>query len=406
VADTLLFGGLAVNLVTDAMERYLSGGAWIRKIFEQGLELKKKYGEEAVCDFSLGNPDLPPPAVIGECLADLASQMDRPFALGYMPNPGYPEVRAALAEHLAREQNAPVAPGDLLLTCGAAGGINVFFRSVLTPGDEVMCPSPYFVEYDFYAANHGGKLTPVPTKPGVFDLDIAAMEAAITPRTRVVMINSPNNPTGQVYDEATLRELAAMLTRKSEGRERPIYLLADEPYRFLAYDGVVVPAVLPLYPYSVVIGSFSKSLSLPGERVGYVVVSPLLPGREKLVAAMVFANRILGFVNAPAVGQALLLKALGQEVDRTIYERRRKAMAGVLSRAGYEFFMPRGSFYFFPKSPDPDEVAFISRLADERVLAVPGRGFGLPGYFRLAFCVDEAVINRSEAGFAKVIRGV
>ncbi|MYL84290.1 pyridoxal phosphate-dependent aminotransferase [Desulfovibrio aerotolerans] len=394
-----------MKLVTEQMEQFLAGGAWIRRIFEYGLELKKQYGEDAVCDFSLGNPDLPPPAVVGECLADLAGQADKPFAFGYMPNPGYPAVRAALAGHLATEQNCAVAADDLLLTCGAAGGINVFFRSVLTPGDEVICPIPYFVEYSFYAGNFGGVLKPVATKPETFELDIAAIEAAITPRTRVVMINSPNNPTGQVYSEATLRELAAMLTRASAGRERPIFLLADEPYRFLAYDGIEVPPVLPLYPYAVVIGSFSKNLSLPGERVGYVVVSPLMEGREQLVAAMVIANRILGFVNAPAVGQALLLRALGHAVDRTVYARRREAMAGVLTRAGYEFTMPRGAFYFFPKSPDPDELVFLDRLSAERVLAVPGRGFGLPGYFRLAFCVDEAVINRSEAGFVRARRG-
>ena len=390
-----------MKLVTEQMEQFLAGGAWIRRIFEHGLELKKQYGEDAVCDFSLGNPDLPPPAVVGECLADLAGQADKPFAFGYMPNPGYPAVRVALAGHLATEQNCAVAAEDLLLTCGAAGGINVFFRAVLTPGDEVICPIPYFVDYGFYAGNFGGVLKPVATKPETFELDIAAIEAAVTPRTRVVLINSPNNPTGQIYSEATLRELAAMLTRVSAGRERPIYLLADEPYRFLAYDGIEVPPVLPLYPYAVVIGSFSKNLSLPGERVGYVVVSPLMEGRERLVAAMVVANRILGFVNAPAVGQALLLRALGHAVDRTIYARRREAMAGVLTRAGYEFAMPQGAFYFFPKSPDADELVFLDRLSAERVLAVPGRGFGLPGYFRLAFCVDEAVINRSEAGFVR-----
>ena len=394
-----------MKLVTDQIEGFLSGGAWIRKIFEQGLELKKKYGEDAVCDFSLGNPDLPPPVVVGECLADLACRMDKPFSLGYMPNPGYPEVRAALAAQLSKEQGLPIAASDLLLTCGAAGGINVFFRAVLTPGDEVICPAPYFVEYDFYVGNHGGILKAIPTKPDTFELDIPAMEAAITPRTRVLMINSPNNPTGQIYGEDTLRELAAMLTRHNKGRERPIFLLADEPYRFLAYDGVTVPSVLPLYPYSLVIGSFSKNMSMPGERVGFVVVSPEMPGRETLVAGMVFANRILGFVNAPALGQSLLLRALGQEVDRTIYERRREAMAGVLTRAGYEFFMPRGAFYFFPKSPDPDELVFLDRLAKEFVLAVPGRGFGMAGYFRLAFCVDEAVILRSEAGFTKARKG-
>jgi aspartate aminotransferase len=394
-----------VKLVTEQIEGFLSGGAWIRKIFEQGLELKKRYGEDAVCDFSLGNPDLPPPPVIGECLAELSGQMDQPFSLGYMPNPGFPEVRAALAAHLCREQGASVKPEDLLMTCGAAGGLNVFFRAVLAPGDEVVCPAPYFVDYGFYAGNHGGTLVPVPTTPDTFELDIAALEAAITPRTRVLLINSPNNPTGQIYGGQALGALAAMLERQNQGRERPIFLVADEPYRFLTFDGAVVPSVLPLYPYSLVIGSFSKNLSLPGERIGFVVVSPLMPGREKLVAGMVFANRILGFVNAPTIGQSFLLRALGQEVDRTVYERRRKAMAGVLTRAGYEFFMPRGAFYFFPKSPDADELVFLDRLAKERVLAVPGRGFGLPGYFRLAFCVDEAVILRSEAGFTKAIRG-
>lgn len=394
-----------MKLVTEQIEGFLSGGAWIRKIFEQGLELKKQYGDEAVCDFSLGNPDLPPPPVIGACLADLAKQVDRPFSLGYMPNAGYPEVRQALARHLTEEQGVPLETGDVLLTCGAAGGINVFFRTVLTPGDEVLCPAPYFVEYDFYVGNHGGILKAIPTKPDTFELDIPAMEAAITDRTRVVMINSPNNPTGQVYSEATLRELAAMLSRRSQGRERPIFLLADEPYRFLAYDGLTVPSVLPLYPFSLVVGSFSKNLSLPGERVGFVAVSPDMPGRERLVGGMIFANRILGFVNAPAIGQHLLLRALGQGVDRHIYERRRQAMADVLSRTGYEFFMPRGAFYFFPKSPEPDELVFLERLTRERVLAVPGRGFGMAGYFRLAFCVDEAVIARSEAGFARARRG-
>lgn len=394
-----------MKLVTEQIEKFLSGGAWIRKIFEQGLELKKRYGEEAVCDFSLGNPDLPPPAVVGKCLAELAGTMDRPFALGYMPNPGYPEVRTALAAQLTTEQGVPLEAEDVLLTCGAAGGINVFFRTVLNPGDEVICPSPYFVEYAFYAGNYGGVLKAIDTLPDTFDLDIPAMEAAITDRTRVVMINSPNNPTGQVYSRDTLAALAAMLTRKNAGRDRPIFLLADEPYRFLTYGGAEVPSVLPLYPYSLVIGSFSKSLSLPGERVGFVAVSPEMPDRQQLVAGMVFANRILGFVNAPALGQSILLKALGQGVDRAIYERRREAMAGVLRRTGYEFFMPRGAFYFFPKSPDPDELVFLDRLAKEFVLAVPGRGFGMPGYFRLAFCVDEAVIARSEAGFAKARRG-
>ncbi|KUG27189.1 biosynthetic aromatic amino acid aminotransferase alpha [hydrocarbon metagenome] len=390
-----------MRLLTREMDGYLAGGAWIRKIFELGLELKKQYGEDAVCDFSLGNPDLPPPPAVGRRLAEIAAAADRPFAFGYMPNPGYPAVREALAGYIGRQQHCVISPGDLVVTCGAAGAINIFFRAVLEPGDEVICPSPYFVEYGFYAGNSGGVLVPVPTRAGDFGLDVAAIAAAVTDKTRAVLVNSPNNPTGQVYPAEDIAALAAALTELSRGRESPIFLVADEPYRFLTYDGCAVPPVLPASPYSLVVSSFSKNLSLAGERVGFVAVSPDMPEREKLVAGMVFANRIMGFVNAPAIGQAVVLGALDAQVDTSVYTRRRDAMAGVLSRTGYEFFMPRGAFYFFPKSPIPDEVAFVSKLAEHRVLAVPGRGFGMPGYFRLAFCVDEAVILRAEEGLAK-----
>jgi aspartate aminotransferase len=383
------------------MDGYLAGGAWIRTIFELGLELKKKYGEDAVCDFSLGNPDLAPPPEVGKSLAGIAAVADRPFAFGYMPNPGYPKVREALAGYVSRQQDCAVSAADLVVTCGAAGAINIFFRAVLEPGDEVICPAPYFVEYGFYVANSGGTLKPVPSRAGDFGLDVAAIAAAVTDKTRAVLINSPNNPTGQVYPAGEIAALAKALAELSAGRERPIYLVADEPYRFLTFDGIAVPPILPAYPYSLVVSSFSKNLSLAGERVGFVAVSPDMPDREKLVAGMVFANRIMGFVNAPAIGQAVVLGALDAQVDTSVYARRRDAMAGVLSRTGYEFFMPRGAFYFFPVSPIPDEVAFVSRLAEHRVLAVPGRGFGLPGYFRLAFCVDEAVILRAEAGLKK-----
>ncbi len=395
-----------MRLLSREMDGYLAQGAWIRSIFELGLELKKKYGEDAVCDFSLGNPDLPPPAVVGESLSDLAGNAGRPFIFGYMPNPGYPQVREALAGYVSREQGVAVGSQDLLVTCGAAGGLNIFFRAVLEPGDEVICPTPYFVEYGFYVANSHGVLRPVPSREGDFGLDVAAIAAAVTDKTRAVLINSPNNPTGQVYPAAEITALANALTELSKGRERPIYLVADEPYRFLTFDGVTVPSVLPAYPYSVLVSSFSKNLSLAGERVGFVAVAPDMPGKEKLIGGLVFANRIMGFVNAPAIGQAILLKALGSQVDTSIYTRRRDRMAEVLTRTGYEFFKPRGAFYFFPKSPIPDEVAFVNALAGHRVLTVPGRGFGLPGYFRLAFCVDEAVILRAEEGLAKARAGI
>jgi len=392
-----------MQILSNQVKSYMDRSSWIRRMFEAGIELKKKFGEDAVCDFSLGNPDLPPPSCVCQGLRDMAEEAAAPFAFGYMPNFGYPAVREALAKHVSVEQGVAVSPDCLVLTCGAAGAINTFFRAVIEPGDELLCPAPYFVEYGFYVENHGGVLKSAPAKAGTFDLDVAALEAAITDKTRVLLINSPNNPTGVVYPKQTLMELAAMLTRKNIGRARPIFLLADEPYRFLAFDGAEVPSLLPLYPYTVVVSSFSKNLSLPGARVGYALVNPAMPGKDELVGGIILANRILGFVNAPALGQQLLLKVLGTQVDAGIYAKRRDAMRRVLDAAGYQYPVPRGAFYFFPQAPGGDDVAFVSALVEERILAVPGKGFGCPGHFRLAFCVGEEVINRSAQGFKRAM---
>jgi len=395
-----------MQILSSQVKSYMDRSSWIRRMFEAGIELKKKFGEDQVCDFSLGNPDLPPPACVCQGLHEIADESGKPFAFGYMPNFGYPDVRAALAEHVSREQGVAVAPDCLVITCGAAGAINTFFRAVIEPGDELLCPAPYFVEYGFYVENHGGVLKSAPAKPGTFDLDVDALEAAITDKTRVLLINSPNNPTGVVYPEATLKALAAMLMQKNEGRARPIFLLADEPYRFLAFDGMSVPSLLPLYPYTVVVSSFSKNLSLAGARVGYALVNPAMPGKDELVGGIILANRILGFVNAPAMAQKLLLKSLGSQVDVGIYAARRDAMRQVLDAAGYQYPLPRGAFYFFPAAPGGDDVAFVNLLVEERILAVPGKGFGCPGHFRLAFCVGEDVINRSAEGFKRAMAKV
>lgn len=390
-------------ILSAQVQDYMSRSSWIRRMFEAGIELKKKYGAENVCDFSLGNPDLPPPACVCQGLREIADEADAPFAFGYMPNFGYPHVREALAREVSREQGVAVDPTCLVITCGAAGAINAFYRAVIEPGDEVLCPSPYFVEYAFYVENHGGRLATAPAKPGSFDLDVDALEAAITDKTRVLLINSPNNPTGVVYPRETLVALAEMLKRKSAGRARPILLLADEPYRFLAFDGVEVPSLLPLYPHTVVVSSFSKNLSLAGARVGYALVNPAMPEKDELVGGIILANRILGFVNAPALAQKLLAKALGSQVDVNIYASRRDAMRKVLDDAGFVYPLPRGAFYFFPQAPGGDDVAFVNLLTEERILAVPGKGFGCPGHFRLAFCVGEDVINRSAEGFKRAM---
>lgn len=385
-------------VIAPHIQDYLQRSSWIRKMFETGAELKGRHGVDAVCDFSLGNPDLPPPEKVFAALEQLARRDQR---FGYMPNPGYPETREALAAYLAEEQGAAVSAQDVVITCGAAGALNCVFRAVLEPGDEVFTPAPFFVEYGFYAENFGGRLIPVPSRAEDFSLDLEALERAMGPKTRVVLINSPHNPTGRVYTEAELRSLARILAEKSKALGRDILLVADEPYRFLTYDGTVVPSLLPLYPFTVVVSSFSKSLGLAGERIGYALVNPAMPRRQELVAGLVLTNRILGFVNAPAVGQRLIQHALGTRVDVGVYAGRRKAMAGILEDAKIAFFMPQGAFYFFPKAPGGDDLAFVQALQEELILAVPGRGFGTPGFFRLTFCMDESVITRSAAGFKR-----
>ncbi|EPR44219.1 aminotransferase class I and II [Desulfovibrio sp. X2] len=392
-----------MSVLSSQVTDYLGRSSWIRKMFEEGAKLKQQHGVDAVCDFSLGNPDLPPPLAVREALCEIAETIEQPFSVGYMHNAGYPEVRARLALEVAVEQDCPVKAGDVIITCGAAGGLNALLRAVLDPGDEVLAPAPFFVEYVFYTQNFGGVFKPVPAKDLTFDLDLDAFEAAITEKTRVVLVNSPNNPTGAIYSREDLEALAALLAKKSAEYGRPIYLLGDEPYRFLAYDGARVPPLLPLYPYSVVVSSFSKNLSLAGARVGYIAVNPHMPEKETLLGGLTLTNRILGFVNAPAIAQKVLLKALGNSVDASVYDARRKAMAEVLTAAGYEYAMPKGAFYFFPKAPGGDDVAFCRTLAENLVLAVPGSGFGRSGYFRLAFCVEEKFIRNSLPGFKKAI---
>lgn len=394
-----------MSILSARVDRHLERASWIRRMFEAGALLKRRYGEDAVHDFSLGNPDLPPPPAVADGLRALAEKAHEPLAFGYMPNAGYPWAREKLAMHLSAEQGVPLGPDDVILACGAAGGINAFLRAVLNPGEEVLALAPYFAEYGGYAENHGGEFRAVPTRKDTFAPDPEALERAITPRTRALIVNSPNNPTGVVYSLEQMKSIVEVLERRSRELGRPIWLASDEPYRFLVFDGATAPPVLPLYPYAVVISSFSKSLSLPGERLGYVAVSPLLADRSRLIAGLTLANRILGFVNPPVVGQHLMAAALGSQVDVGVYAARRAAMAEVLEQAGYQFQRPAGAFYFFPKAPGGDDVAFVARLQEQRILAVPGEGFGCPGHFRLTFCVDEAAIRRAAPGFRKALRG-
>lgn len=388
-----------MQVIAQSIQKQMEGASWIRRMFEKGLELKKEFGADKVYDFSLGNPDIPPPQKAREALQRITENAVKPMGLGYCPNAGLPAFRDALAEMLTRQQSVAVKAAQVVVTCGAAGALTSFFRAVLEPGDEVVCPAPYFVEYGAYCGHFGGVLKAVPSLAPSFQPDLAALEAAITEKTRVLIINSPNNPTGVVYSQETLDQLGALVNRVNATRQRPLFLVSDEPYRFLAYDGVRVPPVLPLSPFAVVIGSFSKSLSLAGERIGYIAISPEMPDGALLMNAVTMTNRTLGFVNAPILGQQLAMTLLNEGVDLAIYDRRRKAMAKVLTDAGIAFTMPQGAFYFFPQAPLGDDHGFVQELVKYNVLAVPGSGFGFPGYFRLSFSVEDSVIPRSAEGF-------
>lgn len=396
-----------MQTVTDAIKTSMSSSSWIRKMFEKGLELKKQYGEEAVCDFSLGNPDVPPPPKTRDELVRLAEAAVRPLGLGYCPNAGIPSVRETMAAYLSRQQETPVAAKDVVMTVGAAGALVAFFRAVIEKGDEVITPAPYFVEYGAYCGHFGGVLKPVPSLPPSFRPDFDGIRAAIRPNTRAIIINSPNNPTGCIYSREDLSALAAIVDAENDARAaqglRPLFIVSDEPYRAFAYDGAKVPAMLPLSKWTLVLGSFSKTLSLAGERIGYFLANPAMPDQASLVAAVTLTNRTLGFVNAPVLGQRLAAALVDETVDLDVYDRRRKKMAKVLSDAGIAFEMPRGAFYFFAKSPVEDDALFVDALLKERILVVPGKGFGFGGYVRLSCSVDEAIIERSAEGFKRAM---
>ena len=395
---------MSIQVVTPAIAQSMASSSWIRKMFEKGLELKREFGEGAVCDFSLGNPDVPPPAAARAALAGIAEESVRPLGLGYCPNAGIPSVRETMAGFLSRQQGVKMSGKDVVMTVGAAGALVSFFRAVIEPGDEVITPAPYFVEYGAYCGHFGGVLKPVKSLPPTFRPDIAAIRKAITPKTRAIIVNSPNNPTGCIYDAADVRAIASVVDEVNLTRERPLFLISDEPYRAFAYDGAEVPAVLPLTKFACVLGSFSKTLSLAGERIGYFAANPEMPDQAALVAAVTLTNRTLGFVNAPVIGQRLAAALIDETVDLAVYDRRRKLMAKVLSDAGVEFEMPKGAFYFFAKSPVEDDSAFVDALLRERILVVPGKGFGFGGYVRLSCSVDERIIARSADGFKRAMR--
>jgi Aspartate/tyrosine/aromatic aminotransferase len=389
--------------VAKKMQAFAEQSSWIRKMFEEGTRMKAEFGADNVFDFSIGNPDVPPPAKFYTVLRELAAD-EQPGVHGYMANAGYPFVREALAKRLSAEQGVNLGANDILMTCGAAGGLNVIFKALLNPSDEVIVLAPFFVEYRFYVDNHGGVIKPVATDKE-FNLDLAAIEAALTAKTKVVLVNSPNNPTGQIYSAASLAQLGQLLDAAGKRFGTIIYLVADEPYRNIVFDGHDVPPLMPTTTNAIIASSYSKELALPGERIGYLAVHPDMADKAVMIGALTLANRILGFVNAPALMQRAVARLQDVSADSSVYARRLDVFCKVLDEAGMTYVRPKGAFYLFPQSPI-DDVEFCRLLAEQKILAVPGRGFGLPGYIRLSFCIDEKVIAGSAEGFKKAMAQV
>ena len=385
--------------VSRKLKKQMSEGGWIRKMFEEGIALKKKFGEENVFDFSLGNPIIEPPPQFHR---ELQKWVDKPLAgmHRYMPNAGYPETRASVAKYLASQTGLNFSSTDIVMTCGAAGGLNVALKTIVEAGDEVIIFTPYFVEYIYYIDNVQGIPVKVPTD-GRFLPDVKALENSITAKTKAVIINSPNNPTGVVYDEAVYKRVGEVLKKSESKFGTEIYLISDDIYRRLAYDGLACPYVFKYHTHSILVTSYSKDLALPGERIGYVAVNPGDKFRDELIAGMVFCNRTLGFVNAPALMQNVVRDLQEVTVDIGEYQKKRDMLYNALTKMGYRIVKPQGAFYIFPKSPVADEMKFVEALLRQNVLVVPGKGFGAPGYFRISYCVDDRVIEGALPRFKK-----
>jgi len=372
----------------------IEGASWIRRMFEEGGRLRQQFGDENVYDFTLGNPNIDPPAKFCAELQSLANA-PQPGIHRYMSNAGYDEARGAVASMLATMSGLPVSGSHVVMTCGASGALNVVLKTILNPGEEVIILTPHFVEYKFYIDNHGGVPREVWTDRETFQLDLPAIEAAINNRTRAIIINTPNNPTGVIYPAESLRNLGEMIERKERELERQIYVISDEPYARISYDGHAVPNIFPYVTNSVVVTSHSKDLALPGERIGYLAANPSMTHVELFMEGAIFCNRTLGFVNAPALMQRLVAKLQQESVDIAAYQQKRDILYSNLTEMGFTMVKPDGAFYLFPKSPLADDVAFVRSAQKHNLLLVPGAGFGAPGYFRVAYCVDMGMIERS-----------
>lgn len=389
-------------MIAKKMVAYVEGSSVTRAMFEEGKKLAAQYGAENVYDFSLGNPSVEPPVEVKEAIIRILEEDAPCFVHGYMNNSGYEEVREKIARSLNQKFGTAFGQKNIVMTVGAAGGLNVILKTLLDPGDEVIAFAPYFGEYNNYVANYDGVMVVVPPNVPTFQPDLETFAARITPKTKAVIVNTPNNPTGVVYSEETIQNMAKILEEKQQEYGTAIYLIADEPYRELAYDGVFVPYLTKYYANTIVGYSYSKSLSLPGERIGYLVIPDEVDDFENVSCAANVANRILGYVNAPSLIQLAVSECLDASTDVAAYDTNRTLLYNALEEYGYECAKPEGAFYLWVKALEEDDKAFAARAKEYNVLVVPGSAFMCPGYVRIAYCVDKAMIERSLPAFQKL----
>ncbi len=390
-------------MISKKMSKLVAGSSIIRAMFQDGKIMAEKYGRENVYDFSLGNPSIVPPPTVKEAIADIALNSPEMELHGYMSNEGYDDVRQIVAEHINKTHGTDYSARNIVMTVGAAGGLNVALKSLIDPGDEVILVAPYFGEYDNYIANFDGVKVVVSPDYERFSINFDELEEKITPKTKFMIINSPNNPTGAVYSEEDIKRLAEILDKKQKEYGTSIFLFSDEPYREIAFNGVKVPYVTKYYSNAIVGYSYSKSLSLPGERIGYLVIPTELDDFEDTIVAMSVATRIMGFVNAPSLMQKVIARCIGQTSDLKVYEENKEILYKALIEYGYECVEPGGTFYMFPKCPIPNDKEFCAKAKDFRLVIVPGTGFSCPGYFRIAFCVDKSTVVNSLDSFKQLI---
>lgn len=391
-------------MIAESMVGLVNNNSVIREMFEEGKRLAKMYGEENVFDFSLGNPNVPAPKSFEDAVKNILDEEPSVFVHGYMSNAGYEDVRETVAASLNERFGTHLNLTNIIMTVGAAGGMNVVFRAMLNPGDEVITFSPYFLEYNNYVANYNGRLIALEPNTTDFQANIEDLERKITPKTKALIINNPNNPTGVVYSEATIRKIASILEQKQKEFGTQIFIISDEPYRELAYDGVEVPFITKYYDNTIVGYSFSKSLSLPGERIGYLVIPDEADDAEQMKAALSIATRVLGFVNAPSLMQRAVARCINEKCDVASYDRNRKALYDGLVKLGFECVEPQGAFYLFVKSPVADEKAFCEAAKKYNILFVPGSSFNCPGYVRIAYCVAYDTIINSLPKFGQLAK--